>query len=119
MKEFKALWAENIDAKVETTVRTFNKEDLPDGEVLVEVHYSSVNYKDGLAGTNPKSGVIRNYPMILGIDLSGVVVESLDPTFQAGDKVIVTGYGLGVSHFGGFSQYARVPAAWVCRCLKG
>ena len=119
MEEFKALWAENIDAKVETTVRTFNKEDLPDGEVLIEVHYSSVNYKDGLAGTNPKSGVIRNYPMILGIDLSGVVVESLDPTFQAGDKVIVTGYGLGVSHFGGFSEYARVPAAWVVPLPEG
>ncbi|WP_321433882.1 oxidoreductase [Trichococcus flocculiformis] len=119
MEEFKALWAENTGEKVEATVRTFNKEDLPDGEVLVEVHYSSVNYKDGLAGTNPKSGVIRNYPMILGIDLSGVVVESLDPTFQAGDKVIVTGYGLGVSHFGGFSQYARVPAAWVVPLPEG
>lgn len=119
MEAFKALWAENIDAKVETTVRPFKKEDLPDGEVLIEVHYSSVNYKDGLAGTNPKSGVIRNYPMILGIDLSGVVVESLDPTFQAGDKVIVTGYGLGVSHFGGFSQYARVPAAWVVPLPEG
>ena len=119
MEEFKALWAENIDAKVETTIRTFKKEDLPDGEVLIEVHYSSVNYKDGLAGTNPKSGVIRNYPIILGIDLSGVVVESLDPTFQAGDKVIVTGYGLGVSHFGGFSQYARVPAAWVVPLPEG
>jgi putative YhdH/YhfP family quinone oxidoreductase len=57
--------------------------------------------------------------MILGIDLSGVVVESLDPTFQAGDKVIVTGYGLGVSHFGGFSQYARVPAAWVVPLPEG
>ena len=119
MEEFKALWAENIDAKVETTVRTFNEEDLPDGEVLIEVHYSSVNYKDGLAGTNPKSGVIRNYPMILGIDLSGVVVESLDPAFRAGDKVVVTGYGLGVSHFGGFSQYARVPAAWVVPLPEG
>lgn len=54
MEEFKALWAENTGEKVEATVRTFNKEDLPDGEVLVEVHYSSVNYKDGLAGTNPQ-----------------------------------------------------------------
>ena len=105
--------------KVETTIRTFKKEDLPDGEVLIEVHYSSVNYKDGLAGTNPKSGVIRNYPMILGIDLSGVVVESLDPAFRAGDEVIVTGYGLGVNHFGGFSQYARVPAAWVVPLPEG
>lgn len=119
MEEFKALWAENIDAKVETTVRTFNKEDLPDGEVLVEVHYSSVNYKDGLAGTNPKAGSSATIRMILGIDLSGVVVESLDPTFQAGDKVIVTGYGLGVSHFGGFSHYARSLQLWSCRCLKG
>lgn len=119
MEEFKALWAENAGEKVETKVRTFNKEELPDGEVLIEVHYSSVNYKDGLAGTNPKSGVIRNYPMILGIDLSGVVVESLDPAFRAGDKVIVTGYGLGVSHFGGFSQFARVPAAWVVPLPEG
>jgi len=119
MEEFKALWAENAGAEVKTTVRTFKKADLPDGEVLIEVHYSSVNYKDGLAGTNPKSGVIRNYPLILGIDLSGVVVESLDPAFRAGDKVIVTGYGLGVTHFGGFSQFARVPAAWVVPLPEG
>lgn len=119
MEEFKALWAENAGTKVETMVRTFKKEDLPDGEVLIEVHYSSVNYKDGLAGTNP-AGSSRNYPMILGIDLAASSWNRSIRLSGQGDKVVVTGYGLGVSHFGGFSQYARVPAALEsCRCRKG
>ena len=86
MEEFKALWAENIDAKVETTVRTFNEEDLPDGEVLIEVHYSSVNYKDGLAITN-KGPVVRQWPMVAGIDGAGEVLESTHPAWNTSKKL--------------------------------
>ncbi len=86
--------------------------DLPAGEVLVQVAYSSVNYKDGLAST-PDGKVVRNYPFVPGIDLAGTVVESSDPQYKEGDEVLVTGYELGVSHYGGFSEYARVKSAWL------
>ena len=86
--------------------------DLPPGEVLIKVAYSSVNYKDGLASI-PEGKIVRRYPFVPGIDLAGVVIESSDARFQAGDEVIVTSYGLGVSSYGGFSEYARVRADWV------
>src|SRR5690606_22844049 len=82
------------------------------GEVLIKVVYSSVNYKDGLASI-PEGKIVRSYPFIPGIDLSGYVVSSTDPRFQVNQPVLVTGYEVGVSHFGGFSEYARIPAAWV------
>jgi putative YhdH/YhfP family quinone oxidoreductase len=86
--------------------------DLPAGEVLIKVAYSSVNYKDGLASI-PDGKIVRSYPFVPGIDMSGVVAESNDPHFKSGDKVIATSYEIGVSHFGGYSEYARVKAAWV------
>jgi putative YhdH/YhfP family quinone oxidoreductase len=86
--------------------------DLPEGEVLVRVVCSGVNYKDALASI-PEGRVVRSYPFVPGIDLAGVVEQSNDARFTAGDKVLVTGYDLGVSHFGGFSEYARVKADWV------
>ncbi len=86
--------------------------DLPAGEVLIKVAYSSVNYKDGLASI-PDGKIVRTYPFVPGIDMSGVVAESNDPHFKSGDKVIATSYDIGVSHFGGYSEYARVKAAWV------
>lgn len=89
-----------------------NRSELPEGEVLVKVAYSGVNYKDGLASI-PEGKIVRTYPFVPGIDLAGVVEESSDARFSAGDEVIVTSYELGVSHFGGFSEYARVRADWV------
>lgn len=86
--------------------------DLPTGEVLIQVAYTGVNYKDGLAST-PDGRIVRSYPFVPGIDLSGVVVESSDSRFKPGDEVVVTSYELGVSHYGGFSEYARVKADWV------
>jgi acrylyl-CoA reductase (NADPH) len=86
--------------------------DLPAGEVLVRVAYSSVNYKDGLASI-PDGKIVRTYPFVPGIDLAGTVVESSDPNYKEGDEVLVTGYELGVSHYGGFSEYARVKSAWL------
>src|SRR5580692_8474660 len=86
--------------------------DLPDGEVLIHVAYSSLNYKDALAATG-RPGVARKFPHIPGIDAAGEVAESRVPQFQVGQKVLVTGYDLGAGRWGGWSEYARVPAEWV------
>ncbi len=88
------------------------REELPAGEVLIQVAYSSVNYKDGLASI-AQGKVVRRYPLVPGIDLAGIVAESSDPRFKEGDAVITTSYDLGVSHSGGYSEYARVRADWV------
>jgi acrylyl-CoA reductase (NADPH) len=85
---------------------------LSPGEVVIRVHYSSVNYKDALAATG-RGRILRRFPLVGGIDLAGVVTESVDDRFQAGDEVLVTGCGLGEAHDGGFSELARVPADWV------
>lgn len=99
-------------------VRPVSLEELPAGEVLIKVAYSSVNYKDGLASI-PNGNIVRNYPFIPGIDLSGTVVSSTDSRFREGQSVIATSYGIGVSHFGGFSEYARIPADWVVDLPEG
>ena len=92
--------------------------DLPAGEVTVRVEWSGVNYKDGLA-CQPKSSVVRSYPMVPGIDLAGTVVESSDARFRPGQGVIVIGYNVGVSHFGGYAERWRGPANWVCALPQG
>src|SRR5258707_6523192 len=86
--------------------------DLPAGEVLIKVAYSSVNYKDGLASI-PEGRIVRSYPFVPGVDLSGAVVECSDSRFKPGDQVLATSYELGVSHYGGFTTYARVKPEWV------
>lgn len=86
--------------------------DLPEGDVLVKVYYSSLNYKDALSASGNR-GVTRKYPHTPGIDAAGVVEESTDSAFQVGDEVIVTSYDLGMNTAGGFGQYIRVPAGWV------
>ncbi len=85
--------------------------DLPAGDLLVRIRYSSLNYKDALSASGNR-GVTRNYPHVPGIDAAGEVVESASPEFHSGQQVIVTGYDFGANAPGGFSQYARVPAAW-------
>lgn len=90
---------------------------LGPGTVTIKVHYSSANFKDGLAIT-PRGGVVRDYPIIPGIDLTGEVVASEDPAFAVGDEVVAHGYEIGVAHNGGFAEYARVPAEWVVK-LEG
>ncbi|ADU52091.1 quinone oxidoreductase, YhdH/YhfP family [Thermaerobacter marianensis DSM 12885] len=99
-------------------VRSLTPGDLPPGEVTIRVAYSGVNYKDGLA-SRPDGRVVRSYPMVPGIDLAGKVVESADPRFRPGDPVLVTGYELGVSHYGGYAEYARVPGDWVVPLPRG
>ena len=86
--------------------------ELPQGGVLIRVHYSSLNYKDALSASGHK-GVTRAYPHTPGIDAAGVVEESSDDRFQPGERVLVTGYDLGMNTSGGFGQYVRVPAEWV------
>ena len=110
---FKALWVEEAPGGGFTRRVTLRRiEDLPPGEVLVEVHYSSVNYKDLLSATGNR-GVTRHYPHTPGIDAAGIVVHSADAGFKPGDAVIVTSYDLGMNTPGGFGQFIRVPAAWV------
>ncbi|MFS8650854.1 MAG: oxidoreductase [Caldibacillus sp.] len=112
MEPFRSFVIFEEDEKIRTEIRMLQEEDLPAGEVTIRIHYSSVNYKDALA-TLPKSGVVRKYPMVGGIDLAGTVISSTSPEFQEGDQVLVTGYDLGVDHYGGYSEIARVPAEWV------
>ncbi len=116
---FRALVVSQIDEKTftrEITERSIS--DLPEGEVLIRVHFSSLNYKDGLSCIgNP--GVTRNYPHTPGIDASGEVTESSDSRFKEGDSVIVTGYDLGMNTSGGFGEYIRVPADWVVPLPEG
>ena len=116
---FRALVVSQTDEKTftrEITERSIT--DLPEGEVLIRVHFSSLNYKDGLSCIgNP--GVTRNYPHTPGIDASGKVAESSDSRFKEGDSVIVTGYDLGMNTSGGFGEYIRVPADWVVPLPEG
>ncbi len=87
-------------------------DELPEGEVLVEVHWSTVNYKDALAVTG-KGKIARRFPMVPGIDLAGVVRESASPEFAIGDEVLLTGWGIGETHWGGYAELARVKADWL------
>lgn len=109
---FQALVVNKTEQTFSVAVQSMTPEDLPAGEVLIKVAYSSVNYKDGLAGI-PDGKIVKSYPFIPGVDLSGYVVSSTDDRFSLGQPVIATGYGIGVSHYGGFSQYARIPADWI------
>jgi putative YhdH/YhfP family quinone oxidoreductase len=112
-KTFKAMVVqETPDGKYTRRIAEKSLDDLPAGEVLVRVHYSSLNYKDGLSATGHR-GVTKNYPHTPGVDAAGVVEESLSEAFQPGDEVIVTSYDLGMNTSGGFGQYIRVPAGWV------
>jgi acrylyl-CoA reductase (NADPH) len=115
---FRALVVEKTEDLFSLNVKELTFDDLPQGDVTIRVAYSSVNYKDGLACI-PNGRIVKSYPFVPGIDLSGTVVDSRDPRFREGDEVIVTSYELGVSHFGGFSEYARVPADWVVKLPQG
>lgn len=117
-KEYKALVVNEVNAAFEQTIQTLHIDNLPKGDVLVKVHYSSINYKDALSATGNK-GITKKYPHTPGIDAAGEVVSSLDDKFKAGDKVIVTGYDLGMNTSGGFGQYIRVPADWVVKLPEG
>jgi putative YhdH/YhfP family quinone oxidoreductase len=118
---YKALVAEESEnGKFVQTVRELKTSNLPDHDVLIEVYYSSLNFKDALSATGNRS-VTKSYPFTPGIDASGIVRESRDSRFSKGDEVIVTSYDLGMNTPGGFGQYIRVPAEWVLHlpeCLR-
>ena len=110
---FKAFLIEQgDDGGVSSGVKALESSVLDAGEVLIQVHYSSINYKDALAATG-KGKIIRRFPCVGGIDLAGEVVESADARFAAGDAVIATSFDIGVSHHGGYAEYARIPSKWV------
>jgi acrylyl-CoA reductase (NADPH) len=115
---FFAFVATRTDDRVQTAVEELGESELPDGEVLVDVDWSAVNYKDAMV-TLPGNRVARRSPLVPGVDLTGRVLESTDPALQPGTEVVVHGYDLGVAQHGGFATRARVPSAWVVRLPDG
>lgn len=111
---FKALVVSKDDesGKTSAAVETLSLEQLPAGEVIVAVEYSTVNYKDGLC-IGPGGGLVRKYPHVPGIDFAGTVEASDDPRYAPGDKVVLTGWRVGEAHWGGYAQKARVKADWL------
>lgn len=111
---FKAMIVKEDAGKYMREIGNKNIADLPEGDVLINVKYSSLNYKDALSSIGNK-GVTRNYPHTPGVDAAGLVESSDNPLFKAGDQVVVTGYDLGMNTSGGFGQYIRVPAVWIVK----
>jgi acrylyl-CoA reductase (NADPH) len=112
---FTAVVIEDEAGKARTTFKQLTLADLPDHDVLVEVEFSTLNYKDGLVVTGNRNKVARKLPIIAGIDLAGTVVESRSSAWRAGDKVVVNGFGLSETQYGGYSRYARVKSEWLVR----
>ena len=114
-KNFKAMVvSETSDGSYKSEILNRSIEDLPEGDILIEVKYSSLNYKDALSSIGNK-GVTRNYPHTPGIDAAGLVVESNNDDFKVNDEVLVTGYDLGMNTWGAFGEYIRVPSSWVVK----
>ena len=114
-KTFRAMVVKELpDNKFVREITTKSVDELPEGEVLIRVKYSSLNYKDALSAIGNR-GVTKNYPHTPGVDAAGVVEESSVDEFQPGDEVIVTGYDLGMNTAGGYGEYIRVPANWLVR----
>jgi len=109
---FRAVYLQKTDSGIAADVRELPEDRLPGGDVLVAVEYSTINYKDGLAVTG-QIPVVRSWPMVPGIDLAGTVLESVNPRFKPGAKVLINGYALGVDHWGGLAQKARVKGEWL------
>jgi acrylyl-CoA reductase (NADPH) len=108
----------DADGRVTARVEQLTVDELPAGEVLIRVAYSSLNYKDALASQG-HPGVGRTLPHVPGIDCAGTVEESTSPDYRPGDRVIITGYDLGSGHWGGYSEFVRVPAEWIVPLPSG
>ncbi len=115
---FKAVRADKTEAGQDVRFVTMDESELMDGDVTVRVTHSAVNYKDGLA-LSGKSAIIRRFPMVLGIDLAGVVESSAHSGFSPADEVILDGYGLSETHFGGYAERARVKGEWLVKLPAG
>jgi len=118
MNKFSAYRIFDENGKSQGRFVELSLDDLDPGEVVIRALYSSVNYKDALAATGA-GRVIRRFPCVGGVDVAGVVETSSDARFKAGDEVLVTGYGMGVEHDGGYAEYVRVPADWVVPLPQG
>jgi acrylyl-CoA reductase (NADPH) len=118
MTKFKAIRIDKDASGYRAAFSEFDETELMEGDVTVRVSHSTVNYKDGLAITG-KSPVVRRFPMIPGIDFAGVVESSAHPDFKPGDEVVLNGWGVGETHFGGYSQKARVKGDWLVPLQKG
>lgn len=118
MYRFNAYRIFENEGQVSARLVELGIDDLDPGEVLIRNSYSSVNYKDALAATGT-GRIVRRFPVIGGIDVAGTVVTSGDTRFQEGEAVLVTGYGMGVEHDGGYAEYSRVPADWVVALPQG
>lgn len=116
-EKFKALVVNN-EEQFTVDVKELSFNDLPEGDVLLKVEYSSINYKDSLAAI-PDGNIVKSYPFVPGIDLAGTVISSENPQFKEGDQVIATSYEIGVTHFGGYSEYARIPSEWLVPLPEG
>jgi acrylyl-CoA reductase (NADPH) len=112
--QFNAMVAQDVEGKTQVALRQISLADLPDEDVLVQVAYSTLNYKDGLA-VSGKGRICRTLPLICGIDLAGTVVESRSPDFSPGDQVLVNGFGLSETQNGGYSQFQRLKAEWLVK----
>src|SRR5579871_3567256 len=115
---FRALLLENDGGGFHTAIKQLPISSLPEVDVLVSIAYSSLNYKDALAVTN-RGKIVRRFPMVPGIDLSGTVEDSQSPAFKRGDSVVLTGWGVGEDHWGGLSQLARVKSDWLLPLPQG
>jgi acrylyl-CoA reductase (NADPH) len=114
-ESFTAVVIEEEGGKARANFKQLTVADLPDHDVLVQVEFSTLNYKDGLVISGNRNKVARKLPLVAGIDLAGTVVESKSPKWKSGDKVIVNGFGLSESHYGGYSRFARVKSEWLVR----
>ena len=114
MATFKALRIDKADKGTTAAIAQFDEAELMDGDVTIDVEWSTVNYKDGLAVTG-KAPVVRRFPMIAGIDFAGTVRQSSHPGWKAGDKVVCNGWGMGESHLGAYAEMARVNGDWLVR----
>jgi acrylyl-CoA reductase (NADPH) len=118
MNTFRAFRIHNDDGRIRGAFVDSTLNELTPGDVVIRAAYSSVNYKDALAGTGTGK-ILKRFPLIGGIDVAGQVESSTDPRIHVGDAVLVTGYDLGVAQDGGYAQYVRVPGDWVVPLPKG
>lgn len=116
--QFKALLLTRKDGVVEHQISQLSIDDLPEGDLLVAVKYSSLNYKDCLAIAG-RGNIVRQYPMVPGVDLTGEIISSDSPDYQPGDKVLLTGWGVGERYWGGLTQRARLKSEWLVPLPEG
>jgi acrylyl-CoA reductase (NADPH) len=118
LTDFQALLLEQQDGQTTASIHRLTPDQLPAGDVLVQVDYSSLNYKDAMAVTGTGK-IVRQFPMVPGIDLAGTVLESSSPDYQTGDRVVLTGWSVGERFWGGYSQRQRVKAEWLTPMPEG